>query len=536
MLTFRSALSVLSKSSPFAVRTVSDWQTDESGKLKNWLFVRQPIEDDFQALLRSLAPDEMLFLCGSSGDGKSEILVRYYAQYKDKVRFHLDATHSFAPQQSAIQALDELFDKVKCDDKPLVLGVNVGMLANYGKEGAERHDDIKAVIERFLRKHVSEKPYYFLDFEQYPKFGFGGEAGTYSLFVKALMQRLAEHQDENPFYQLAQQADRSGADPQLVANYRLLAREEVQETIIRNLFEARLFKEQFTTTRSLLDFLHHLLVGNASLADNLFGGSENELVQRIAEFDPALRHTKALDQFVLSHELGLADPELEEFLGTLLQQRLLAPTDCHYGAVTLIRLFFLLKGCSIGNNYHHRFSADFEDELLPRYARVWSLHHSFDGSPPMVRELRQQFYAKMIRAIYRYANRNAPHITDGELFLGRFGDILLAAPIELKLDLNALPKVGEAKCGPAKFHAHLRVGEVSLAPIPINLNLFALLDKLDAGYRPNKYDKNTIVFLDDVIEQIAEVANQSPTLNFYEGEQRYRAKLEDDIIEVNGLA
>jgi DNA phosphorothioation-dependent restriction protein DptF len=151
-------------------------------------------------------------------------------------------------------------------------------------------------------------------------------------------------------------------------------------------------------------------------------------------------------------------------------------------------------------------------------------------------ELRQQFYTKMIRAIYRYANRNAPHIADGEIFLGQYGDILLAAPIDLKIDVNALPKAGEAQGGAGKFHAYLKVGDVSLAPIPINLNLFTLLDKLDGGYRPNKYDKNTIVFLDDVIEQIAEVANQSPVLNFYDGEQRYRAKLEDDIIEVSGLA
>lgn len=38
----------------------------------------------------------MIFVCG--GDGKSELLRRIYNSYGTKVRFHLDATHSFDPK------------------------------------------------------------------------------------------------------------------------------------------------------------------------------------------------------------------------------------------------------------------------------------------------------------------------------------------------------------------------------------------------------------------------------------------------------
>ncbi len=70
-------------------------------------------------------------------------------------------------------------------------------------------------------------------------------------------------------------------DQRVVANYKLLSLESVQELIITQLFKARLIKDQFITTRALLDLIHHLLVGPGYLFDNLFLGDDNELVARL---------------------------------------------------------------------------------------------------------------------------------------------------------------------------------------------------------------------------------------------------------------
>ncbi len=120
-LTLTKALGVLAKSSPFSVSTVTSRKKDELDELKAWLFVQQDIETDLRKLLASLQGQKIIFLCGSSGDGKSEILTRCISEYQDKFDFHLDATHSFAPHQSAIQALDEKFDEHKRCLKPLVV-------------------------------------------------------------------------------------------------------------------------------------------------------------------------------------------------------------------------------------------------------------------------------------------------------------------------------------------------------------------------------------------------------------------------------
>ncbi|MDR6492807.1 DNA phosphorothioation-dependent restriction protein DptF [Paraburkholderia terricola] len=533
-VTLRQALSVLGRSSPFAVSTLSDEKsTDLLDQLKSYLFIEQEIEGDFVAALKAVKFGDVIFLCGSSGDGKSEILTRHYDEFRDTVYFHLDATHSFAPQQSGTQALDVLFDKRASDNKPLAIGVNIGMLANYGKEGADRHADVKAAIDRFLGQQAPPANFVFLDFEQYPKFNFTIDAETYSVFAKRLMQRLTADSAENPFRRLASQDQQSGTDLKLVANFALLGRQSVQETIIDNLFKTRLAKDQFITTRALLDLLHHLLVGDQYLADSLFCGGDSELAQRLSDFDPASKRTQKLDQFVLRYELDLPDVELDEFLIQLSTQHLVySRTPSNPGSAgSLIRLFYLLRNESIANNYHHQFSDEFSDELLERYAKVWLLHDQFSGEEREKTNLRQFYVNELISAVFNYANRNAPKLKKGELFLGQFGDIELATPVELKGDYASISRNRATRS--SHFFAYLKILDVSLSPIAINLSLFELIYKLNRGYRPNKYDKSAVVLLDEIIEQVTEVAKLNSRLKFYGMDSSYTLSHDDEMITVS---
>lgn len=543
-ISLRNALSVLAKSSPFSVSTLTLRSKDALDDFKEQLFVEQDIERDLNTLLTTLHGREVIFLCGSSGDGKSEILTRCYRQYQDQFEFHLDATHSFAPHQSAIEALDELFDSRQQHGKPLILGINTGMLANYAKEGAPQHQQIKSTIEHFLSGalNLEQRPYrngelYFLDFEQYPKFQFSDQK-AYSQFAKTLMSNLTRQDEGNLFYQCARKDEETGRDLQVIANFKLLGMESVQEVIITQLFKARLIKDQFVTTRALLDLLHHLLLGPGYLFDNLFTGEENELVQRLTDFDPARMHTQELDQFVLRYELGLPDPALNDFMSVLAHWHIYFNTqDIQPGnAGSMIRLFRLLRDEDIGNNYHHQFAHHFREDLLEEYAHVWRLHKEYDGSQEKKMALRRFYANVLIAGIQRYANRNSPElvtVTD-ELFLGVFGAVKLTAPVELKGDYEAIRNHSDSKS--ANFLAKLKINECPLVPIAINLNLFELLHKLNLGYRPNKYDKNAIVLLDEIVEQVTEQAKSSRSLKFYDGERAYTAKQDDGMIAIRGMS
>ncbi|WP_038859668.1 DNA phosphorothioation-dependent restriction protein DptF [Cronobacter sakazakii] len=544
-ITLRKALGVLAKSSSYSVTTETHRDKDVFDALKEQLFVKQEIEIELQRHLDSAKPGEIIFLCGSSGDGKSEILTRCKSdpRYQQRFTFHLDATHSFAPQQTAIDALNYLFSKHHQQSSPLLVGINTGMLANFAREGAECHQALRLVIDAFLAKQqecsgpICIGDCTFFDFEHYQKFKFDAER-EYSPFIKKLLNNLTNNDDKNLFYTIYQRDETLGNDLKIIANFKMLCMPGVQHVLITQLFKARLIKDQFVTTRALLDFLHHLLTGPGYLFDNLFNSFENDLYKKISDFDPARLHTYEIDQFILRYELGLVDPELDAFLGTLKQLHLtfdrqsVKPGD----AASLIRLFWLLQHESLGNNYHHKFLAFFKESLFEHYSEIWHLHKNYTADLEQKRLLNRFYSLELIAGIQRYANRRAPELSTQkeEFFLGEFGGVKITAPVALKPDWDAILKKNTAH--PTCFDIYLKVGQKSLEPVRIGLNLFELLHKLNNGYRPNKYDKSAIVLLDEIVELIVEKAKSSSEIKFYDGVQRvYSARADDDMITISGM-
>lgn len=544
-ITLRKALGVLAKSSSFSVTTVTHRQKDEFDQLKEQLFVKQEIETELQRYLDVAKPGEIIFLCGSSGDGKSEILTRCKSnpRYQQRFSFHLDATHSFAPRQSAIDALNDLFSNHHQYSSPLLIGINTGMLANFAREGAECHLAIRTAIDSFLSADQEEsRPYRsghcsFFDFEHYPKFQFN-EKKQYSSFIKTLLDNLTRNDDSNLFQFIFRHDETVNPELKEVANYKLLCLPGVQDVLITQLFKARLIKDQFVTTRTLLDFLHHLLMGPGYLFDNLFTGAENDLIKKVSDFDPARLHTYEIDQFILRYELGLVDPGLDEFLAALAPLHVRFDRQCVNpgDAASLIRLFWLLQDESLGNNYHQKFSVFFNESLFEHYSEIWHLHKNYTADSEQKKVLNRFYTSELIAGIQRYANRKAPELSmqKEEFFLGEYGGVKITAPVELKPDWVAIRNKNTAH--PTGFDVHLKVGQNSLLPVRIGLNLFELLNKLNNGYRPNKYDKNAIVLLDELVELITEQAKSSSEIKFYAGGLRvYRAKADDDMITISGM-
>jgi DNA phosphorothioation-dependent restriction protein DptF len=200
----------------------------------------------------------------------------------------------------------------------------------------------------------------------------------------------------------------------------------------------------------------------------------------------------------------------------------------------LIRFFYLTRYESIGNNYHQLFTSDFNEDLLEKYSRVWFLHKNYDGSDLLKNELRQFYVNELIKSVFNYANRNASLLKQGDLFLGEFGNVQVAAPLTLKPDYAEIQKKHLPKS--AYFDAYLKFDVQTLIPISINLNLFELIYKLNRGYRPNKYDKNAIVLLDAIIEQVTEFAKSMNILRFYEGKDCYEVQKDDGLFIVSNGA
>lgn len=516
----RIVLEVLSRSSPYSVKT--DCEIDNKNVLdevKNHLYIETDIEKNFYRQLKSLSSTarKVIFLCGSSGDGKSEILTRYQKQFQHKAHFHLDATHSFSPRETAIERLDKVFSDYEHNTKSLVIGINTGMLGNYSEEGG--HERFKVAIKSFLRKSQQLAEFIFLDFEQYPKFKL--DAHFYSSqFTEQLLQRITAANDNiiRQYYDKERLADQ--ADTLLCMNFELLSIPSVQRIVVESLFKARLMRDQFLTARSLLDFIYHLLSGDGYLSENIFTSNESEIVSKIADFDPALLRTKQLDQFILSHKLGIKEDAFEEFKVTLKEmgfdlRRFRSPES-------MIRLFYLLQYEDIGNNYHHRFRSEFSDSLLDKYATIWRLHRAPE-TVEAKQALRTFYRDVLLTAISKYNNRNAPQLSKDELLLATRGGFHTAAQVDVKQDNAAIKlAVQQEQEHVGYFHAWLKVAEQPLKKIAININLLGLLDRICEGYQPNKHDKNAVVLLDELVEELHEIAGKAKTLFVLRDSTRYR--------------
>lgn len=528
----REGLSALSKSSPYAVTTNLRADFSELDALKEYLFVETDIERVFRNRIQNIESNHILFLCGSSGDGKSEIMTRYSHQYNEKIDFHLDATHSFHPKKTAIDTLNEVFCKHKKNERPLIVGINIGMLGNYAEEGSNQHNDIRQTIKQFLNtKEADQDNCFFLGFEAFPKFDLSTDAYT-SEFLKKLLSRITANTDDNPIFRMYKQEIDNG-DKILSTNYQLLSIKQVQGVILELLLRARLEKGQFITARSLLDFIYILLTGPCYIFDNLFNDSDNELGIKITDFDPCAIRSKNLDMFILQRQLELSSEEFERFTRDLVGYKINYDRK-KVTEYSLVRLFYLIKDLDFSNNFHHKFRQEFNNSLIENYAKFWNLSGNYEGELTEKYELKEFYKNVVLASINLYANKNSSNLHKDEFFISAHGSWQLTAELELSVDYGAIKKSEGQKLG--YFNAYVKVADKQLEPIPISINLLDLMCRIVRGYRPNKHDKNTVVLLDEIVDQIVDIANTSNTLYLHADSLRIKLKqVDEDDIEVSGL-
>ncbi|AMJ85187.1 MULTISPECIES: DNA phosphorothioation-dependent restriction protein DptF [Alteromonas] len=533
-VSFIEALSILSKSSPFAVSTENSGQKSSLlNEIKEYLYIQSPVEEKVLSTISSLSTQnkKILFLCGSSGDGKSEILTRCKKTFDSRVRFHLDATHSFDPNENAIQTLDREIESYLLGDTPLVIGINTGMLANYAEEGA--NENVAQSIKAYLDRQSYSDEFIFINFEDFPKFLIGDNE-YHAEFPEKFLKRITQQKD-NILRQLydRDKANKNDVDSKrLFANYELLSLPSVQAVIIDLLFKARLKKDQFLTARALLDFVFGLLAGPGYLFDNLFSGGDNELAEKIAEFDPANLRTKQIDRFILAFELKLTDSDFEDFREALMNIDINNVKKAH----SYLRLFYALRYGNYANNYHAKFRSDFSESLIEKYIHCYKLHRDFNGDKAE-RELLKNFYNKtLIQAVRKHINRNAPYLSKNQYLTAEVNGYLLTSKLDIKPDYKSIQN--DKPQSASYFNVHLKVkvndSEVKIRPIPLNINLLGLLIEIVSGFRPNKHDKSSIVILDELVDDITKVANQSHDIQVVRGRKRFELrKVEDDDIEVS---
>jgi DNA phosphorothioation-dependent restriction protein DptF len=518
----------LSKSSSQAVYTPKDMCDHEPSSIFDYLYIETPIEKKYKKLLGEKRESKsIIFLCGSSGDGKSAIIgqnQKFFSKYYD---VHIDATHSFRPDQTAIEALNDVFDRFKQSSKSLVVGINMGILLNFSRNGSDFHNDIKDAIKMYDLSGISSDNVYFINFEDYPKFKML-DGNITSEFIIQLLQKVVAKEDSNPFY-VAYREDLNN-NIRLIdhQNFYLLGLEAIQKSIVELLVTVHLKYDQFLTTRSLLDLIYVLLRDPRSLIDQLFEHDSNPILENTYKEDPILIRTQQLDTFVLERSNHKKDQELEDFVHQFNQQsgfQILNINDVH----TLVRTFYIFREYDCANNYHKKFENDFSDDSILEYIKLIDASHNYSLEK---RPVLQSFYKKMCKAIFAYANKHHPELSSEDLFqCDTINGFSVCVPLELttawsKIESNKLHKVNSFPC-------YFKVGETLLDPIDISLNMYKLTMAINQGYRPNKHDRNTIIIFEELLEKIASIAKLSNKLVFVKGKKQYSFKNTLDEIKVS---
>lgn len=527
----REVLGVLSKSSPYAVSTENKYQNPSQllDQVKRDLYVVMPIEQAVDSIIEKLNYEkgQIFFLCGSSGDGKSELLVQAKNKAKAHVKFHFDATHSFDPHETAVQTLDKLFDEFEQGEISLVVGINVGMLGNYAQEGHNQR--FKAAIQAYQDGKKQLAGFTFINFEDYPKFKIT-KNGFEADFTRKILARITS--PDSLLFNIFQQESANSLDAdnlRLVINYRLLCLPEVQEVIVELLFKARLVRDQFLTARALLDFIYQLIIGAGYLFDNLFSGGDNELADKLVEFDPALLRTKAIDRFLMAADLKLENKQFDAFCNEASEKFALPRLS---NPKSYIRLFYILKDSQLETDFPLQFQQDFAQHLLSDYLDVYRLHVFYEDTPSCREKLKAFYTKQLISALRLYINRNAPQLSNKQFLVAQFDTYKIAAQLDLKPDITAIKANNTVK--PNAFIAQLKVGEEVLA-IEVNINLFELLERINAGYRPSKNDRSAVILLNEVASKIALIARESSELLIGSETGQYKFSLDDDYIEAEEL-
>lgn len=528
---FTDAISILSKSSSYAVSTENDLSATLM-EVKEDLYVEMPIEHNFFSTLDSLSEysRKVIFLCGSSGDGKSELLLRAKKKFlQSYLQFHLDATHSFAPQDSAIDTLNKKFKEFQEGNHSLVIGINIGMLGNYAEEAYS--PELSKKLKNYLEKKENAEDICFINFEDYPKFKITSD-GYEADFVNKLLKKITDPATllyKSYEVQLKSESNSSEIIRQLV-NYKLLCNKDIQQVIVELLFKARLFHNQFITARNFLDLVYELICGKGYLFDNLFSESDNELLDKIKEFDPTLLRTKAIDRFIISFELNTISNRFIDFKTYLKESFNIENLE---NAMSYIRLFYILKFSDIGNSYHQGFKEDFFESLLCNYLEVYRHHRYYDSvaSKPILKN----FYSKdLICAIRNYINKKAPYLEEDQYLISEYGVTQIISNLKITPNFSEIQAYSDQQAT-VKFKAFLKIKDHENMPITVDIGLFELLLKLKSGYRPNKNDRSVVVILNKIVNQLLALANRSNQIIVKTNEQNFRLTFEDDEIEVAGI-
>ncbi|WP_413698546.1 DNA phosphorothioation-dependent restriction protein DptF [Psychromonas sp. KJ10-10] len=493
------ALGVLSRSSKYSVSTLRIGNTvDELQALKDYLYIIPDIQIEFETALENALPNSIICLCGSSGDGKSEILTKLYKRFNNSIDFHLDATHSNSQHKSAIDCLDEKFDEFKLSNKPLAIGINIGMLQKFIKQGNERHNDIKESFEEYFEnRHIKgfeTKTTIFYDFECYPRLSFAYSKIT-SDFISNFLVKLTDKTVNNPFFKYYQLENK--ASSYLAKNFEVLSLPSFQNKLIELFGLARLMEEQFLIPRIFVDFIYQILTikNQDGIIGNVFTKFDNEFSRCFTKVDPINIRSQALDIFYLEYTTHTLSAEVQDDINTL--ATLINFTLTPQG---IVRVAYLLENEKLKSLLADFSKESYLQESLINYLnliRIFQKDELTSEDEDLCLNIVEEL---IVNSALEYSNRLLPSKADGYIVSRRLNDYSICNKVSIQADLDWIGRHQLTSID--KIPIPLIINDEPAYIFNIDLKTMIQAVYISNGFRPNRQNLETIAKFDELISHI----------------------------------
>jgi DNA phosphorothioation-dependent restriction protein DptF len=525
-------LSKLKESSQEAIENPNQFSI-----FKEYLHIKRSIQDDLEIALKtsiSMEQSQLILLCGSVGDGKSHLLSYMKNEHPELINqfsIHNDATESFDPQKSSLDTLSEILnpfsdENINSSDEKLILAINLGVLHNFieSKFAKENYKILTKfivegqVFEAFTLTESRRNQFFqLISFSEYQPFELTDE-GPLSYYFSSLLNKLIDKSDDNPFYKAYLKDKENKIHNFYIANFELLMLKKVREVIVELLIKAIIKHKTIISTRSLLNFIHDILVPanqevdyfnsdaitkTENLLPNLmFEGKErSHLLAIIAELDPIHNRSILFDDLLIelnntsdikktfSNYINLDDisdwkSEIEK-IGAFNE---LSNSSKQLFNKTLLRFSYFLS---------EEINEVFIDQNYKDYLKY--LYHFNTNNTHGIKPL----YLLLKEAVFLWNGRPK----SGYIFIDKSNqDIHLAQSLNIKPFIST--KSTDHQSSPLeRFSLTLSLAfsdEYKNNPIYFELDypLFEMLIKLTKGYRPNKKDKEDCIQFGEFIEKL----------------------------------
>lgn len=568
-------LARLKESSKEAVEGLGDFTP-----FKTYMHIVRDVQDELENLIIESSKSEkaqLILVCGSVGDGKSHIISYFNNKLPDIMKnftLHNDATESLEPSKTSMDTLNDVLDefsdeKIDTSNKKFILAINLGTLNNFiDSQYGERFSKLKVFVQKkkILETNIEDSSFdenssfQFVNFSDYHMFTLENGQSK-SNYVKSILQKITKSyevnfNETNIFYSSykinCSKCDNFNCCP-IKANYELLSKENVQNSIVDLLVQCIVKDKIIISTRALLNFIYELIVPRSyidvnsptfknrisslnsseyimSLMPNIiFNHRElSTIFESLNNIDPLNIRNAKVDDFIIDFN-NTTDimKYFEEYIdypkGYIEKINAINPVETEYKNLKteLLKLFirsYLI--CGIGNLLSLR------DEIYDEY--ISALFYWNKGDKAKLKNV----YNNVKNGII---NWNGEADKDNiNIFVGKNQNkYKISERIQLKADTSNLNKFNENDL--KKFISNLILqfkdenGD-NTYKIDIDYNLYKLLLQVNNGYRPNKKDKNHFIKFIEFINKLEETGSQNELIIFTEKnrEKNGKYKLEFD--------